>query len=339
MNIVPVGIVGASGYTGVELTRRAAAHPGLALRFATSERWVGEPVHRRVPEVAAGPALRYSAQPEALALARGCEVVFLATPAEVSLALVPGLLEAGCRIIDLSGAFRLPRAEEYAHWYGFMHTQPELLREAVYGLPELFRETIASALLVANPGCYPTAAVLPLFPLLRARLVDPASLVINAASGVTGAGRKASEDFSFAEVDGDFRAYRVLRHQHTPEIAHILSRASGPTPSLVFTPHLLPIKRGILCTTFARLAPEVGAAQVGAALSDAYRGEPFVSLAASAEEVALKHVVGSNRCQLGFAVDGDRLILVSALDNLIKGAAGQAMQNLNLMLGLEEALS
>jgi N-acetyl-gamma-glutamyl-phosphate reductase len=163
--------------------------------------------------------------------------------------------------------------------------------------------------------------------------------VINAASGVTGAGRKASEDFSFAEVDGDFRAYRVLRHQHTPEIVHTLSRARAPIPSLVFTPHLLPIKRGILCTTFARLCPNVGAAQVGAALSDAYRSERFVSLAATADEVALKHVVGSNLCQLGFAVDGDRLILISALDNLIKGAAGQAMQNLNLMLGLEEALS
>ena len=338
MNVVPVGIVGASGYAGVELTRLVCAHPGLALHFATSDRWAGEPVERRVPGADPGALLWYSAPSEAVPLARGCEVVLLATPAEASLALAPLLLEAGLRVIDLSGAFRLPQADDYSSWYGFMHTAPGLLATAVYGLPELFRAQVPAARLVANPGCYPTAAILPLFPLLRAGLVDPGSLVINAASGVTGAGRKGNEDFSFAEIDGDFRAYRVLRHQHTPEIAQALSRAADPRPSLVFTPHLLPIKRGILCTTFARLAAGVGAAQVGAALSDAYRGEPFVSLAGTAEDVSLKQVVGTNRCQVGFAVDGDRLVLLSAIDNLVKGAAGQAVQNLNLMLGLPEPL-
>lgn len=338
MNTIPVGIVGASGYAGVELTRLVAAHPGLSLRLATSDRWVGEALERRVPGADPGLSLRYEAQTGVAEKARGCEVVFLATPAEVSLALAPALLAARCRVIDLSGAFRLPRADDYARWYGFMHTQPDLLAQAVYGLPELFREAIPGARLVANPGCYATAATLPLFPLLKAGLVDPGSLVINAASGVTGAGRKASEDYSFTEIDGDFRAYRVLRHQHTPEIAHHLSRAAGTSPSLVFTPHLLPVKRGILCTTFARLSPGAGAPQVSSALADAFGGAPFIALAASGDDVSLKAVVGTNRCQIGFAVEGDRLLLFSSLDNLVKGAAGQALQNLNLLLGLPETL-
>jgi N-acetyl-gamma-glutamyl-phosphate reductase len=178
--------------------------------------------------------------------------------------------------------------------------------------------------------------VLPLIPLLRRGLLESDSIVINAASGVTGAGRKVAEEYGFVELDGDYRAYRIHRHQHTPEIAQTLSGAAGLDVRPVFTPHLLPIKRGILTTTFARLKPAHGAPAVAAALGDAYRSEPFVLRAGNAEEVCLKKVVGTNLCQIGFALDGDRLLLLSAIDNLVKGAAGQAVQNLNLMLGLEE---
>ncbi len=326
----PVGIVGASGYSGMEATRLLAAHPRVELRFVTGDRFVGDTVAQRAG--AGGPAGQrtYAPQDSAVALAAGCEVVLLATPAEASMELVPKLLDAGVRVVDLSGAFRLADASAYPKWYGFQHRAPELLAEAVYGLPELFRQKVAGSRLVANPGCYPTAAALPLFPLMKARLVEPGSIVVNAASGVTGAGRKASEEYGFCEVDADFRAYRVLRHQHTPEMAQTIGAP------VTFTPHLLPVKRGILCTTFAHLRQKADASAVRASLADAYRAEPFVELVGSAEEVGLKQVVGTNRCRIGFACEGAKVVLVSAIDNLVKGAAGQAVQNLNLLLGLDE---
>ncbi len=322
----------------MELTRILANHSHAELRFVTSDRWLGETVERRCGVVGDARRLTYISQTEALTVSRDCEVVFLATPAEVSLELAPKLLEAGTRVVDLSGAFRLRDGAVYPKWYGFTHSQTALLSSAVYGLPELFRSEVPKARLVANPGCYATSAALPLAPLIKAGLIDPASIVINAASGVTGAGRKATEDFSFTEIDGDFRAYRVLRHQHTPEIAQTLGWVSdsGSAPDLVFTPHLLPVKRGILCTTFARLSKGVDAAAVNAALADTYGREPFVPLAASADHVSLKAVVGTNRCQIGVSIDGDRIVLASAIDNLVKGAAGQAVQNFNLLLGCAE---
>ncbi|MFZ5468617.1 MAG: N-acetyl-gamma-glutamyl-phosphate reductase [Myxococcota bacterium] len=332
----PVGIVGASGFSGIELTRLLAAHPCVELRFVTSDRWVGESVEKRTGVGGSTGKLTYVAQDEGVGLSASCEVVLLATPAEASLKWVPPLLAGKVKVIDLSGAFRLRQADAYPQHYGFAHQAPQLLAEAGYGLPELFRAELAGRRLIANPGCYPTAAALSLFPLLRAGLIDPTSIVINAASGVTGAGRKASEDFSFTEVAGDFRAYRVLRHQHTPEISQTLSRGAGTEVPLTFTPHLLPVKRGILSTSFARLAPKANAASVAAAFADAYRAEPFVALAPSADEVSLKAVVGTNRCRLGFSCDGERLVVTGAIDNLVKGAAGQAVQNLNLLLGLEE---
>lgn len=331
-----VGIVGASGYSGMEATRLLARHPRVELRFLTSDRWVGETVGRHLGPLGAVGQQTYVAQEQAEALASGCDVVLLATPAEASFQLAPKLLRAGARVVDLSGAFRLADRAIAHQWYGLSHREGGPLSEAVYGLPELSRKEIASARLVANPGCYPTAALLPLLPLLQRGLLEPESIVINAASGVTGAGRKVAEEYGFVEIEGDYRAYRVLRHQHTPEIAQTLSRVAGREVRPVFTPHLLPMKRGILTTTFARLESASGAPAVAAALGDAYRNEPFILRAAAAEDVSLKKVVGTNLCQIGFAVEGDRLILVSAIDNLVKGAAGQAVQNMNLMLGLEE---
>jgi N-acetyl-gamma-glutamyl-phosphate reductase len=338
MHTASVGIIGASGYSGLEATRLLAHHPRAELVFATSDRWVAQSVGARAGVTGPAAALRYLAQPEAEARAKGCDVVLLCTPAEVSLDLVPRLLDKGVKVIDLSGAFRLKDAAAYGAWYGFEHHAPQLLAGAVYGMTELFRARVREAQLVANPGCYPTAATLPLAPLLREGLVDPRTLVINAASGVTGAGRKASEEYGFCEVEGDFRAYRVLRHQHTPEIAQTLEQLGGSPAPLTFTPHLLPVRRGILCTTYAWFKPGATVEQVGTALREAYGDEPFIQLLPSAEAVSLKGVVGTNRCQIGFASDRGRLVLVSSIDNLVKGAAGQAVQNLNVMSGFDEAL-
>jgi N-acetyl-gamma-glutamyl-phosphate reductase len=338
MHKASVGIVGASGYAGMEATRLLAHHPYVGVRFVTSERWAGESVEARLGPCGAVGRLTYGANDEAVALSQGCDVVLLCTPAEVSLQLAPQLLAKGVRVIDLSGAFRLSQAGTYPRHYGFAHTAPELLATAAYGLPELFRDAVPQARLVANPGCYPTAATLALAPLLKGGLVRAESLVVTSASGVTGAGRKAHEDYSFTEVEGDFRAYKVLRHQHTPEIQQALSRCAGVPVGLTFTAQLLPVKRGILSTAVVTLRPGVGPGDFARAYAQAYAGESFVQLLPSADHVTLKGVVGTNRCTIGFACDGDtgRAVVVSALDNLVKGAAGQAVQNLNLMLGLEE---
>lgn len=282
-----VAIVGASGYSGIELTHLLSAHP-------------------QVEVVATGRE----------AIEADCDVTMLATPAEVSHELAPQLLAKGRRVVDLSGAFRLRDASLYPKFYGFEHRHPELLAEAVYGLPELDRTRQASARLIANPGCYATAIQLALAPLRKA-----GRAIVDAMSGVTGAGRKATEEFSFTEIASDVRAYRVLKHQHTPEMEQQLGMR------ITFVPHLLPIKRGILATC------HVDAAEVDFAR---YQSEPFISLAPSANDVKLVDVVGTNKCRIGYTRDGDHVVVVSAIDNLVKGAAGQAVQNLNLMLGLPE---
>lgn len=328
-----LAVIGASGYTGVELTRLLCAHPNVELAVASSDRWVGESVASRV--AGAATPVRYLALDAAVAEAASCDVVLLATPAEASHTLVPMLLGRGQRVIDLSGAYRLREPALYPKFYAFEHAQPALLAEAVYGLPELFRAQVAAARLVANPGCYATAIQLALAPMLP--LVTEGRLIVDAMSGVTGAGRKASEEFSFTEIAGDLRAYRVLRHQHTPEITQSLARVAKRAVDLTFVPHLLPVARGILATCHAQLAPGTSAAEVAAAFDRAYAREPFVALAPSADKVALHDVVGTNLCRIGHAV-GERgeLVITAAIDNLVKGAAGQAVQNLNLMLGLPE---
>jgi N-acetyl-gamma-glutamyl-phosphate reductase len=271
--------------------------------------------------------------------------VFLATPAETSLERVPQLLAQGTRVIDLSGAFRLKDAGLYARYYGWEHRRAGLLGQAVYGLPELFRRGMENAQLVANPGCYATAVALALAPLLAQGLLDEGALVADAASGVTGAGRKATEEYSFAELADDFRAYRTLRHQHTPEIQQTLAAVEPGKPArpLTFTPHLLPVRRGILATCYARLRRGASAADLTGALDVLARSEPFIQAVPSPDQVSLRAVVGTNRVQLAAAVDETgsdpgRVVIVAALDNLLKGAAGQAVQNLNLMLGLPETL-
>jgi N-acetyl-gamma-glutamyl-phosphate reductase len=342
MQRVSVGVVGASGYSGLEASRILARHPRVDLRFVSSDRWEGETLAARLSLPPGAIALRYAPLKLSLELATGCQIVLLATPAEVSLDLAPRLLDTGIKVVDLSGAFRLRDAAEYPRFYRFEHPRPDLLAEAAYGLPELFRAEIRTARLVANPGCYPTAAALPLAPLLRAGLLEDDWIVVDAASGVTGAGRKATEELSFAEVDGDFRAYRVNEHQHLPEIRQTLARCSSSAPGLTFTPYLLPVKRGILSTAHARLKPGVALEQPALELARAYADEPFVQIVPSPNDVNLKSVVGTNRCRIGLACErqrgNGRLIALASIDNLLKGAAGQAVQNLNLMMDFEETL-
>jgi N-acetyl-gamma-glutamyl-phosphate reductase len=340
MQTIPVGIIGASGYSGLELSRILAAHPHVELRLLASDRWQGDTAGRRAGLLGAAGKLKYAPQEKAAELARECAAVFLATPAEVSMELAPACLAGGGKVIDLSGAFRLKDPAAFEKHYGMKHLHSALLDEAFYGLPELAR-TPEGTRLVANPGCYPTAAALALAPLYEQGLLAEEGVIVDAASGVTGAGRKASDDFAFAEVDGDFKAYRVLRHQHSPEIAQSLARAAAREVRLTFTAHLLPARRGILATCYARLAPGRTAAELGQALLHKYAGAEFVQVLKSPDEVNLKSVTGTNLCQLAVACasEGDpgRVVVISAIDNLVKGAAGQAVQNLNLTMGWPEA--
>ena len=333
MRMLRAGVIGASGFAGVELARLLARHGQVALQFLTSDRWVGEAASSRLNIES---ALKFVPVEEGVALGSKCDVVFLATPTEGALHLAPRLLEAGAKVIDLSGAFRLKDASQYPGFYSLSHTAPVWLAKSVYGLPELFRAAIPGAQLIANPGCYPTAVALALAPLLKARLAEPATLVVSAASGVSGAGRKATEDYSFMEIEADFRAYKTLKHQHTPEIAQTLSDVGGVAASLVFTPHLLPTKRGILATAVATLKSGVTAAQVAAAYADAYRNEPLVTLVEGADAVRMSQVVGTPRTIVGVTVEGNHAVAISAIDNLLKGAASQAVQNFNLLFGVPE---
>jgi N-acetyl-gamma-glutamyl-phosphate reductase len=335
---VSAAIVGVSGYSGMETARILAAHPGFAVTLAVSDRWAGERLGDRLPVAGASAGVVVTGQADAVAKLGSVGVVFLCTPAEVSMDLAPRALAAGARVVDVSGAFRLPAAA-YPRWYGFQHTCPDLLSEAVYSMPEATgaADRLRGARLVANPGCYATAATLSVLPLLSAGIIEPDGIVIDAASGTTGAGRKASEDFSFTEVDGDFRAYRILRHQHTPEIERALALSGAPSGLVTLTAHLLPTRRGILATAYGRLRPGKTAADAVAAVKGFVEGRAFLR-ATKPEAVRLHAVVGTNRALLGVDADVERGVALSlcAIDNLIKGAAGQAVQNANFMFGFEE---
>jgi N-acetyl-gamma-glutamyl-phosphate reductase len=335
MHVHPVAIVGASGYTGLELTRLLARHPRARITALHSDRWSGERAGARIP--LDGPAADLAYLPLQDAEGADAELVFLATPAEVSAELAPRLLAKGARVIDLSGAFRLLDPAAYPGWYGFAHPAPELLAEARYGLPELAREALGGARLVTNPGCYATAIALALAPLLRSGLVSAEGVAVTGLSGVSGAGRKATEDYSFVESADDLRAYRVGRHQHVPEIEQTVARYAGACGPISFTPVLVPIRRGILVTATLRLAGAPSAADLTAALARAYEREPFLRVLA-ADRVMVKDVVRTNRCHVGVALDARAgvAVAVSAIDNLVKGAAGQAVQAMNAAMGWPE---
>jgi len=333
-----IAIVGASGYGGTELLRLLARHPALELRTIAGASTAGATVRSVAPNLpprAGGDAVLGTVDVGALAAA---DVVVLGTPDEVSLDLVPQLLAAGTRIVDLSGAFRLD-ATTFSGWYGRPHTAPAHAQDgaapAVYGLTEHHRSELVDAVLVANPGCYPTAALLPLVPLMG--LLEPQGIVVSAVSGTSGAGRSSRPDLQASVVHGDVVAYGAPSHRHTAEIeAHLVP--GGARAPIVFTPHLVPMSRGILATISAVLRPGVGATDVLDALDAAYATEPFVHLLPPGEFPHTKAVHGANSCQLSAVVDArtGRVLLTSAIDNLVKGAAGQALQNINVMLGLDE---
>lgn len=334
--MIQTGIVGATGYAGQELVRLLHMHPQVHITHVISKNFAG----KRMSEVYGNYPHAEDAVLEELdisALARDCDVVFTALPHGASMQVVPILLDAGVKVIDLSGDFRYDDPAVYEQWYGLKHTQPALNSEAVYGLCELYRERICKARLVANPGCYTTTSILALYPLLKAGLIQPSGIVIDAKSGVSGAGRTEKLAFSFCESHESFKAYGVTTHRHTSEIEQELSHAAGNPIALCFTPHLLPVKRGILATCYAMLAPGATQQSVQAAYDAYYADETFVRVQQDLPE--LKQVNGSNNCAIGFRLDArlGRLIVISCLDNLIKGAAGQAIQNMNLMCGLDEA--
>lgn len=328
-----VGVVGASGTSGAVAARLVASHPRMSLAFATSDARAGESVAAALGMRLASD-VRFVPNAAAADQVAACEAVLLATPAEASMRLVPPFVDAGKQVIDLSGAFRLD-AKQYPRWYGMEHGAPSLLARAHYGLPELFGAPPGGSF-VSNPGCYPTAALLALAPLVRAGLVETAGIVVDAKSGVTGAGRQSGEAYSFLAVDGDVRAYKVLAHQHTPEIERALSRiVSGVR--VTFTAHLLPVPRGLLATCYAR--PRAGATRerVQACLAEAYGRSAFVRVVAPGD-VRLSGAVGTNLALVGATADEDVVVALGAIDNLLKGAAGQAVQNLNLANGWDEAL-
>jgi N-acetyl-gamma-glutamyl-phosphate reductase len=336
-----VGIVGGTGYTGVELLRLLAAHPNADLVAITSRKEAGTPVSDMFPSLRGRVALAFS-DPEKARL-DACDVVFFATPNAVAMSQSQPLVDAGARVIDLSADFRLQDITEWEAWYKTKHAAPGLVAEAVYGLPEVNRERIRTARIVANPGCYPTAVQLGFLPLLEAGIVDSDHLIADAKSGVSGAGRKAEVHTLFSEASDNFSAYGVAGHRHWPEIRQGLARAAGREVGLVFIPHLAPMIRGIHATLYARVTGAAAAAEVQKLFEDRYRSESFVDVMPPGSQPDTRSVRAANLCRIAVHLPRERsggsdtLVVLSVIDNLVKGAAGQAVQNMNIMFGLPEA--
>ena len=330
---IKVGIVGGTGYTGMELLRILARHPQSELVAITSRKEAGVAVAQLFPSLRGIVDLAYS-DPSKANLAR-CDVVFFATPNTVAMGEAGTLVQAGARVIDLSADFRIKDAAVWEKWYKVKHAAPELLSRAVYGLPEVHREDIKVAQLVANPGCYPTAFQLGLLPLVEAGAVDIAHLVADAKSGVSGAGKRTEEHLLFSEASDNFKAYGVSGHRHLPEILQGLDAAAGRKVGITFVPHLVPMIRGIHATLYARVSRNANFQQM---YEDRYRGEPFVDVLPYESEPDTRSVRAANTCRIAIhrPRDGDTLVVLSVIDNLVKGASGQAVQNMNIMFGLDE---
>ena len=348
MKTKKVAIVGASGYSGEELVKLLLNHPHAELTAVTSRQYAGQTLAQIFPKFANHPkarALKFS-EPDAESLAKQADIVFLALPHGVAAEFAIPLLKAGVVVIDLSADFRLKSAEVYKDFYAHDHPAPELLARSVYGLPEVYREQIKQASLIASPGCYPTSILLPLIPLLKASLIKPNGIIADSMSGVSGAGRKAELDYLFVECNESVRPYGVPKHRHLSEIEEQLSLAAGAPVTIQFTPHLIPVNRGILTTLY--LAPEkhfTNAAemftltgQITECYHKAYGNEPFVRLLEGKALPDTKNVVGTNVCEFAWRLDPrtGRLIVMSAEDNLVKGASGQAVQSMNILCGYPE---
>jgi len=337
--MIRVGILKASGYAGGELLRLLVGHPSVKITYVTSETYLGKSIADAFPGLRGVldlPCLAYDPQ-------AACEVAdcfFLATSNGEAMKLAPGLLEAGKKVIDLSADFRFRSRETYERWYRIEHQSPELLEEAVFGLPEIHREAIRKARLVGNPGCYVTASLLALAPLVAHQWIDPATIIVDAKSGVSGAGRSSFKlDYHFPELNENMRAYNIGGvHRHTPEIEQTLSLLYGSEVRITFSPHLIPITRGIHATCYGHLSEPRSSADLIALYRDFYREAPFVVVLPEGDYPSTKNTYGSNFCHIGLKVDErtNRVVVLSVLDNLVKGAAGQAIQNMNLMYDLSE---
>ncbi len=331
--MIKVGIVGGTGYTGVELLRLLALHPQVELRAITSRADAGTPVSQMFLSLRGHVDLNFTHPDEAHL--EHCDLVFFATPNGIAMQQVRALLDAGVRVIDLAADFRIQDVAEWEKWYGMRHACPDLVAEAVYGLPEVNREHIKKARLVANPGCYPTAVQLGFIPLLEAGLVDTATLIADAKSGVSGAGRKAELSILFAEAADNFKAYGVSGHRHLPEIRQGLARVAQHKVGLTFVPHLTPMIRGIHATLYARLKAD---ADLQALYEQHYAHEAFVDVMPAGSHPETRSVRGANVCRIAVhrPQGGNTVVVLAVIDNLVKGAAGQAVQNMNIMFGLPE---
>ena len=331
--MIKVGIVGGTGYTGVELLRLLVRHPGVELSVITSRSEAGRAVADMYPNLRGYTDLSFT-QPEEDAL-KACDLVFFATPNGIAMQQVPALLDAGVRVIDLAADFRIKDIDVWEKWYGMSHACPDLVQEATYGLPEIFRDQIVKARLVANPGCYPTAVTLGLLPLLKTGKANLTSLIADCKSGVSGAGRGANAAMLMAETGESFKAYAVSGHRHHPEITQNLASALGQDVNLTFVPHLLPMIRGIHATLYAQVDGDIDVQKI---YEETYAEEQFVDVMPAGACPETRSVRGGNMCRIALhrSGDGNTLVILSVIDNLVKGAAGQAVQNMNLMFGVDE---
>lgn len=337
--MIRVGVIGATGYAGAELVRLICGHPQAMLTEVVSKSYAGQPLSDLYPNLK-GIVDLVCQELDCDRLAQNCDVVFTALPHGVSAATGASLIERGVRVVDLSADFRYTDVDVYEAWYKVEHPAKELLQEAVYGLCELHREEIQTAQLIGNPGCYTTCSILGAAPLLANHVVDPSSLIIDAKSGVTGAGRGLAIDFHFCECTENTKAYKVATHRHTSEIEQELSLLSGEPVVVSFTPHLIPQKRGILASIYGNLIVPTTTEELLEQYRAFYQGEQFVRIYDAGKLPETNHVAGSNYVDIGLTVDPrtNRVIVISCIDNLFKGAAGQAVQNMNIMFGLEESM-
>lgn len=331
--MIRVGVVGARGYTAGELLRLLVRHPEVEIAALVSRKDQGECISNTHPWLRGQLDIPISGE-DPKQLAEKCDCVFSCLPHTTSAQYVGELLKLGARVVDFSADFRLNDLETYEHWYQVKHPHPELVGKTVYGLPELFRSQIVDAQLVANPGCFPTSAILPLAPLVQAGMIESEGIIVDSKTGVTGAGRQASESFSYCEVNEGTAAYKIGTHRHMPEIEQIVSRATSRAVQVIFTPHLVPMNRGILSTIYAVPTPMTHLDDWCGCLKEFYQDEPFVDVVDHLPRSA--EVASTNRCVITVSRSRDRVVIVSCIDNLVKGASGAAVQNMNLMFGFPE---
>jgi len=336
--MINVAVVGASGYTGVELLRILVNHPQVNICSVTSRQHEGAPISQAFPSLSGFCDIACEAL-DVQEIAAKADLVFTALPHKSAMEVIPDFLAAGCRVVDLSADYRLRDKEVYEQWYQ-EHTSPELLSEAVYGLPERYRDQISGARLVANPGCYPTTVILGLLPLLEKKLIDPGTLIIDSKSGTSGAGRGAKQGSLFCEVNEGFKAYGVGGHRHTPEIEQELSSLAESRVLVNFTPHLLPLNRGMLSTCYASATGIHSTPDLIALYRERYAGDACIRIMPGGDLPNVAYVQGTNLCDIGLVYDDrtERVIVISVIDNLVKGASGQAVQNMNIMFGFDELL-